>query len=156
MALIARSILLVLLLCCSGCITDQFAASPSTTTQGEGTLTISRSDDLTYGSAAASVELNGKQIATLAMGRTFTGSVPAGAAVLKVSAWTVTLGIAAHRLPQGSTTYRFNIEAGKSYSFVVSPRVEQPPTAEAPSKNNVNAEAADGGGGAFVIAVNNS
>jgi len=145
-----------MLLACSGCITDQFAASPSATTQGEGTLTISRSDDLTYGSAAASVELNGKQIATLAMGRTYSGSVPAGPAILKVSAWTAPSGMAAHRLPQGSMTYRFNIEAGKSYSFVISPRVEQQP-AEAGGNNNANnAEATEGGGGAFVIAAASS
>ena len=32
--------------------------------------------------------------------------------------------MASHRLPSGSTSYRFNVESGKSYSFVISPRSE--------------------------------
>ena len=109
MALIYRSALMFMLLACGGCVTDQLGAS-SDATPGQPSITISRSDDLTYRAAAASVEINGKSVATLAAGRTYTGTVPPGPAVLKVSAWSAPLGLATHRLPAGSTSYRFTVE----------------------------------------------
>ncbi len=154
MVLIYRSALLLMLLGCSGCITDQFDA-PTAATSGQSAITISRSDDLTYRAAAASVEINGKSVATLAAGRTYTGTVPPGPAVLKVSAWSAPIGLASHRLPSGSTSYRFTVESGKSYSFVISPRGE--PAAidlahDGTSAGGGSAEAVEGGGGAFQIA----
>jgi hypothetical protein len=151
MGLIGRSIALVMLLALGGCITDQLTPSTSAGAQGQATISISRSDDLTYGPAVASVELNGKQIATLAMGRTYTDSLSPGPAVLKVSAWTPSLGFANHRLPAGSTSYRFNVEAGKSYSFVISPRAE-PVAQNATGSVGGTGETTEGGGGPFLIA----
>ncbi len=152
MVLIYRSALLSMLLACGGCVTDQFGAS-SDAAPGQPSITISRSDDLTYRAAAASVEINGKSVATLAAGRTYTGTVPPGPAVLKVSAWSAPLGLATHRLPAGSTSYRFTVESGKSYSFVISPRGE--PAASDTAHNgggSSSGEAVEGTGGAFQIA----
>ena len=109
MVLIYRSALLFMLLACGGCVTDQFGAS-SDAAPGQASITISRSDDFTDRAAAASVEINGKSVATLAAGRTYTGTVPPGPAVLKVSAWSAPFGLATHRLPAGSTSYRFTVE----------------------------------------------
>jgi hypothetical protein len=85
------------------------------------------------------------------MGRTYTGSLGPGPAVLKVSAWTPSLGMASHRLPAGSTSYRLNVEAGKSYSFVISPRAEPVPQ-DATGSTGSTGETTEGGGGPFLIA----
>ena len=141
-----------MLLACGGCVTDQLGAS-SDATPGQPSITISRSDDLTYRAAAASVEIDGKLVATLAAGRTYTETVPPGPAVLKVSAWSAPLGLATHRLPAGSTSYRFTVESGKSYSFVISPRGE--PAVSDTAHNgggSSSGEAVEGTGGAFQIA----
>ena len=154
MVLIHRSALLLMLLACGGCVTDQFGAS-SAATPGQPSITISRSDDLTYRAAAASVEINGKSVATLAAGRTYTGTVPPGPAVLKVSAWSAPIGLATHRLPSGSTSYRFTVESGKSYSFVISPRGEPAALAvnqDGSGNTSSSGEAVEGTGGAFQIA----
>ncbi|MGO9702125.1 MAG: hypothetical protein ACLPX7_23010 [Xanthobacteraceae bacterium] len=154
MALIDRSVLLLMLLACSGCVTDQFGASTAAT-PGQPAITITRSDDFTYRAAAASVEINGKPVATLSAGRTYTGTVPPGPAVLKVSAWSAPIGLANHRLPSGSTSYRFTVESGKSYSFVISPRGEPAAidiTHDGSSSNSSSGEAVEGTGGAFQIA----
>ena len=154
MVLIYRSALLFMLLACGGCVTDQFGAS-SDAAPGQASITISRSDDFTYRAAAASVEINGKSVATLAAGRTYTGTVPPGPAVLKVSAWSAPFGLATHRLPAGSTSYRFTVESGKSYSFVISPRGE-PAALDTVHDDSGGAgssgEAVEGTGGAFQIA----
>jgi len=151
MALIDRSVLLLMLLACSGCVTDQFGASTAAT-PGQPAITITRSDDFTYRAAAASVEINGKPAAMLSAGRSYTGTLPPGPAVLKVSAWTAPIGVASHRLPSGSTSYRFNVESGKSYSFVISPRGE-PAAIDITHDGGGGSsnEAVEGGGGAFQI-----
>jgi hypothetical protein len=150
MILIRRSMLLVMLLGLSGCITDQFGSPPAAAGPGQGTITITRSDDVTYRAAAASVELNGKQIATLAAGRSYTEPLSPGPVVVKVSAWTAPLNMASHRLPSGSTSYHFNVEPGKSYSFVISPRGE--PIAHDAGAGAGPGEATEGSGGPFQIA----
>jgi hypothetical protein len=160
MAFIHRSVLLLMLLGCSGCITDQSSA-PTAATPGQPAITITRSDDLTYRAAAASVEINGKSVATLA-GRSYTGTLPPGPAVLKVSAWSAPIGLANHRLPSGSTSYRFTVESGKSYSFVISPRGELAASdithdgsggsSSSSSSSSSSGEAVEGTGGAFQIA----
>jgi hypothetical protein len=156
MAFIHRSVLLLMLLGCSGCITDQSSA-PTAATPGQPAITITRSDDLTYRAAAASVEINGKSVATLAAGRSYTGTLPPGPAVLKVSAWSAPIGLANHRLPSGSTSYRFTVESGKSYSFVISPRGEPAASdithdGSGSSSSSSSGEAVEGTGGAFQIA----
>jgi hypothetical protein len=134
---ILRFSALLLLLACGGCVTDEFmpvsfggmSVHPNNeAAQSEqGKISIVRSsDDVSYMSAAASVEINGKEVATLAHGRSYAGHLPPGPATIKVSAWDGIPGMAS-RLPSGSTTYKFNVEAGKSYSFIISPRREEMP-----------------------------
>ena len=167
MAPIRRSLALVtlfgMLLGLGGCITDQLMpSSASASGAAQATVTISRSDDLTYRAAAASIEVNGKPMATLAAGRTYTGQLPAGPAVIKVSAWTAPISIGSHRLPSGSASYRFNVEAGKTYSFTISPR-STPATQEAgrdtahdnasDATGSIGGATTEGSGGPFQIAV---
>ena len=152
MALIYRSILLLMLLACGGCMTDQLGPPTVAATPGQPSITVSRSDDFSYRAAAASVEINGKQVATLAAGRSYNGTLPPGPAVLKVSAWTAPISVGSHRLPSGSTSYRFNVESGKSYSFVISPRSEPAANDIAHDAAGGAGEATEGGGGAFQIA----
>jgi hypothetical protein len=149
MAHFFRAVVLVALLACGGCVTDLWGSPPPAATAGQATITITRSaDDLSYMAAAATVELNGKEVAMLAMGRTYADTLSPGPAVIKVSAWSDPSGMASRRLPQGSTSYRFNVEAGKSYSFVVSPR-----TASAThNTSTVTDESIEGAGGPFKIA----
>lgn len=152
MVLVYRSALLFTLLASSGCVTDQFGASNGAT-PGQPSISVTRSDDFTYRAAAASVEINGKSVATLAAGRSYTGTLPPGPAVLKVSAWSAPIGLASHRLPSGSTSYRFTVESGKSYSFVISPRGESAAvdiTHDAAGSGS--GEAVEDSGGAFQIA----
>lgn len=142
-----------MLLACGGCITDQLGPPTAASTPGQTSITVARSDDVGYRAAAANVEINGKQVTTLAAGRSYTGTLPLGSVVLKVSAWTAPISVGSHRLPSGSTSYRFSVETGKSYSFVITPRDE-------PAANNVAhdvadsaGEATEGGGGPFQIAM---
>lgn len=152
MALVSRSILLLTLLACGGCMTDQLGPPGVAATPGQTSITVSRSDDVTFRAAAASVEINGKQVATLAAGRSYNGTLPPGPAVLKVSAWTAPISVGSHRLPSGNSSYRFNVESGKSYSFVISPRSEPVASDTAHDAADVPGAATEGGGGAFQIA----
>jgi len=152
MALVSRSILLLMLLACGGCMTDQIAPPTVAATPGQTSITVSRSDDVTYRAAAASVEINGKQVATLAAGRSYNGTLTPGPVVLKVSAWTAPISVGSHRLPSGSSSYRFNVESGKSYNFVISPRSEPAASDTAHDAADSPGAATEGGGGAFQIA----
>ena len=153
MARVYRSILLLMLLACGGCVTDQLGPPSAAATSRQPSLTITRSDDISYRAAAASVEINGEEVATLAAGRSYTTTLPPGPAVLKVSAWTAPISMASHRLPSGSTSYRFNVESGKSYSFVISPRGEPAPNDITHDATAGSAEEIEGGGGVFQIAL---
>lgn len=82
--------------------------------QQQATIAVTRSGALAYFAAPATVTLNGAKIADLGVGQSYTGSVAIGPAVLTVSAWS----------SPGQWTLRFTAEAGKSYRFVVSPRLE--------------------------------
>jgi hypothetical protein len=120
------------LLACGGCITDQSASSSGP----QATITISRPGGGEYTATVASVELNGSHIVNLTHGRSYTGPVSPGPAVLKVSAWSASpetpwlapFAATRNQASAGSASYRFNVEPGKSYSFVISPR-EVSPTA---------------------------
>jgi hypothetical protein len=149
---IHRLILLSTLLACGGCVTDDIGPPTIASTPGQTSITITRSDDVNYRSAAANVEINGKQVTTLAAGRSYTGALPAGSVVLKVSAWTAPISVGSHRLPSGSSSYRFSVESGKSYSFIISPRSEPAPNDVAHDTAS-SGEATEGGGGAFQIAM---
>jgi len=166
---ISRSLVIVMLVGMlpglGGCITDQLLMPSASAASGaaQATVTISRSDDFTYRAAAASIELNGKPLANLAAGRSYTGQLPAGPAVIKISAWSAPISIGSHRLPSGSTSYRFNAEAGKTYNFTISPR-STPVTPQETDGGTAHDSAIDvtgsigepiteGSGGPFQIAV---
>ena len=107
-----RSILLLQLAVLVGCVTDGATPSAHAIAPGQATISITRSNDLLYVAAPASVELNGAKVASLGRGETYSGGVGPGPAVITVSTWST----------PGSTSYRFNVEPGKTYRFTVSPR----------------------------------
>jgi hypothetical protein len=67
-----------------------------------------------YFGAAATVTLNGAQIANLSVGQSYSGVIAPGETTIRVSAWSA----------PGSSSYRFIAEAGKTYAFFVDPRGE--------------------------------
>jgi len=77
-------------------------------------LTISRSSDLMYVGAPASIDVNGTRVADLGVGQSQAVPIKPGPVVVMASAWSAA----------GNSTYRFNAESGKSYRVVVTPRVE--------------------------------
>lgn len=79
---------------------------------GRTTLSITRSTDLLYVAASASVEVNGKKVASLGRGESYTGDLGPGPTVVRVSAWS----------SPGASTYSFKAVPGKTYRLTVSPR----------------------------------
>ncbi len=63
----------------------------------------------------ADIEANGRKFASLARDATFRGGVPPGPVTVTVTCW----------CGPGRYSIRFNAEAGKHYTFEVSPRDEQ-------------------------------
>ena len=112
-----------LLLVCTlltGCVTDQATPVASATAaapvpRGQAGITITRSNEIYGLLVPADIEANGAKIASLDKGATFSGSVPAGPVTLIVSCAT----------DFGHYKLHFNAQAGKRYTFEVSPRNEQ-------------------------------
>jgi len=114
-----RSILLLPLVLLAGCASGGTTPSGSAnaavmhaTAPGQATISITRSDELMYLAAPATVELNGAKIASIGRGESYTGGVAPGPAVLSVSAWS----------SPGASNQRFTAVPGKTYRFVISPR----------------------------------
>jgi hypothetical protein len=129
----------LLMLCgvLAGCATDASPQAALAMAPGQAGITISRSNGLLYMGVPASVDVNGERVTSLAVGQSYSGAVRPGPAVLTVSAWS----------SPGQSSYRFTVEPGKSYRFIVSPRT-----------NNIVAGAAFGligqsaeGGGPFSV-----
>jgi hypothetical protein len=78
------------------------------------TITIVRSQEELYHAVRVVIDLNGRQVATLAAGQTFSQSVPIGPTVLTVSA---------PPLP-GSSMLRFNADPGSLFQLLVTPRIQ--------------------------------
>lgn len=79
---------------------------------GQATISITRSSDLLYVAAPASVELNGTKVASLGRAETYTGRIAPGPVVVTVSTWS----------SPGASIHRFTAKPGKTYRFTVSPR----------------------------------
>jgi hypothetical protein len=106
-------ILVLLLTGCSTTPTPDEATSVSSP-RDKAAITIKRSSSIMYFGAAATVTLNGAQIANLSVGQSYSGVIAPGEATITVSAWSA----------PGSSSYRFTAEAGKTYTFFVGPRGE--------------------------------
>jgi hypothetical protein len=108
----ARSVGLILALALAGCQTVADAGPPATPAPGQASLTIARSSNPLYLAAAASVDVNGVNFASLPVGGSHTGAIAPGPTVITASAWSA----------PGRYSIRFNAEPGKSYRVVVTPR----------------------------------
>ena len=99
-----------------GCVTDQSAPVASAPVpRNQASITITRTGGY-YGAAVdADIAANGAKFASLAREATFTGGVPPGPVTLTVTCW----------CGPGRYSIRFNAQAGKHYTFEVSPRDEQ-------------------------------
>lgn len=126
-------VVIALALACAACNTDSTQIPSVAAVPGQASLTITRSSDLMYMGAPAAVDLNGARIADLSVGQSYSGNVPPGMAVLAVSAWSA----------PGSSSLRFNLEPGKSYRFVVTPRGAQMAAGMA---GGIVGQAVEGGG----------
>jgi hypothetical protein len=108
-----RAVALSAFLAQAGCVTDSpaphAAAFPSS---GLASVTITRSSSPEYAAASASVELNGAEIANLAVGETYSGPLAPGRAVVAVST----------RSAPGSSSYGFAVQPGNAYRLEVTPR----------------------------------
>jgi len=89
----------------------QVAQAPAAT----ATLTVTRSNALFSLLAPVTIDLDGSKIANLGIGESYTVTIPSGAMVLGASVWS----------SPGRYSVKFTAEAGKHYSFLVSPRGEQ-------------------------------
>lgn len=132
---------LALLLAVAGCTMDSVVPSAVAPPPGQASLNITRSSSLIYAAALASVDVNGARVADLGVGQSYMGVVRSGPAVLTVSAWS----------SPGSSSFRFTVEPGNSYRFVVTPRIENTmvgvlPAAFAGPLAGMAAKAAEGGG----------
>jgi hypothetical protein len=101
------------------------------------TITIVRSQDELYHAIRAVIDLNGRQVATLAPGQTFSQPVPIGPIVITVSA---------PSLP-GRSTLRLNADPGSLFQFLITPRVQN---ARSKMDNGI-AEQLREGSGPFII-----
>jgi hypothetical protein len=78
---------------------------------GRTAVSITRSNDMLYFGSSASVEINGRKVASLGRGETYTGDIAPGPTVVNVSSWS----------SPGVSSYSFNAQWGKSYSLTVKP-----------------------------------
>jgi hypothetical protein len=60
------------------------------------------------------IDLNGERVANLGIGERYSTAIAPGASIVGASVWS----------SPGRYSVRFNVEAGKDYAFVVSPRGE--------------------------------
>jgi hypothetical protein len=108
--------LLVISTALAGCVTDQSSPVASAAVpRSQAAITITRSGGYYASAVDADIEANGRKFASLAKDATFTGGVPPGPVTLTVSCW----------CGPGRYSIRFNAQAGKHYTFEVSPRDEQ-------------------------------
>jgi len=114
MALAIRTISLPALLALFGCVTDSPAPQAVAFRSGLASITITRSSSLKYAAAPASVELNGAEIANLAVGETYNGPLVSGRVIVVVST----------RSAPGSSSYGFAAQPGDAYRLEVTPRTE--------------------------------
>jgi hypothetical protein len=96
----------------TGCVTDQPAPQAFAPTPGQASITITRSNEFMSMGLSATVELNGARIASLGVGESYSGAAPPGSAVLTVSNWSA----------PDTASLRFNVQPGKAYRFMVTPR----------------------------------
>jgi hypothetical protein len=95
----------------AGCITAQDAAEDKPPPAGMSSLAVSRANTFSMLGIPAQLEVNGKQVATMAVTDDYSGAVAPGQVVLTVSASS-----------GGRYSYRFKADAGKTYHFIVAPR----------------------------------
>jgi hypothetical protein len=84
-----------------------YAAPPA----GKTAVSITRSNDMLYFGSSASVEINGRKVASLGRGETYAGDIAPGPTVVNVSSWS----------SPGVSSYSFNAQRGKTYRLTVKP-----------------------------------
>jgi hypothetical protein len=109
-----RFLALISVLVLTGCQTTADSATPigAAPAAGMAAITITRSNDLMYVGAPASISVNGEKVADLGVGQSYSGSVRPGSVIVSASAWSA----------PGQSSTRFQAEAGKTYRLQVMPR----------------------------------
>jgi hypothetical protein len=136
-----RQIILIIALALAGC---QTAAAPTESvkpTAGTAALTITRSTDILYVGAPASVTVNGESVANLSVGETYSGALRPGTVTIAVSAWSA----------PGEFKMKFRADPGKSYRLHISPRGE---SYAASVVGGLPGMAIEGGGPFKIVAAN--
>ncbi len=111
MSLKLRSVLVALIAATAGVLGCQFSVAHAAS-KGRTTVAITRTNDFLYLAAPAAIEINGTKVASLGRGESFNGQIAPGPTVVTVSTWS----------SPGSSSYRFNAVAGKTYRMIVGPR----------------------------------
>ncbi len=102
-------------ICCAGCASQPAALIVATVAPGQAKITIMRTDTpACLIPCLVQIDANGKHLAELGPGQSYTGGVPHGPVTLTLSQ---TADIGHYKL-------EFNATAGKTYAFEVSQRVE--------------------------------
>jgi len=94
----------------TGKLTEADLAKP--VEKASARIIVERNSSVLYAAAAADVEINGQEIASLGLGGEAVADIPAGQTILTVST------------PTGFGRYTITVETerGKTYRFMVSPR----------------------------------
>jgi hypothetical protein len=132
---------LVLALCSSAqtAIAGRIATT-ATHSLPAATMTIVRSQDELYHALRAVIDLNGKHVATLAPGQTYSQSLPIGPTVLIVSSPPL----------RGKSTLHFSATSGSLFQFLVTPRIQN---ARSKMDNGIAKQLGEGAGPFIIVPV---
>ncbi len=111
-AIAATALLLVVPGCASNSAVDTAALAQTPIPAGKARVAITRTSDVLYAAAPATITLNGQNVASISTGGTAVVDVPPGNAILAASAWSY----------PGEYKVTLNAVAGQHYAVVVSPR----------------------------------
>ena len=111
-AIAAAALLLTVHGCASNNAIDTAALAQTPIPAGKARVTITRTSDMLYAAAPATITLNGQTVASISTGGTAIVDVPQGNAVLAASAWSY----------PGEYKVTLNAVAGQNYALEVAPR----------------------------------
>ena len=111
-AIAATALLIGMPGCASTSPAETAALAQTPIPTGKARVPITRTSDVLYAAAPATITLNGQTVASIATGGTAIVDVPPGNAVLAASAWSY----------PGEYKVTLNAVAGQNYALVVAPR----------------------------------
>lgn len=141
---IAAAVLLSLTGCATTSEVETAALAKTPVAPGKARVTIKRTDEILYAGAPATIALNGKEVADIAVGGTAIVDVPAGSNVLAASAWSY----------PGTYSLKLDAVAGHAYALEVAPRASSfGPSLFGPVGALIDSSANNGNAGAFEMRV---